>query len=125
MNSIEFFMNHISTSLQYAGIEFLMERIIKAYEDSFNIPSEEQTPVFEITRRTLEGIEIFDGAYNVYTLGDFAVEELTYLDGKCELKGFFLNEKRSKSNGNNRKGHEQANALCHHSACTGTDYGGV
>ena len=42
------------TSLEYAGIESLMERIVSAYEDCLGIPYEEQTPVSEITRRTAE-----------------------------------------------------------------------
>ena len=90
----EIFMNNnmnTLTSLEYAGIESLIERIVSAYEDSFSIPYEEQTPVSEITRRTADGIEIFDGAYDAYVLDDFVIKELTYQDGLCELKGFFLN----------------------------------
>lgn len=85
-------MNNMNTltSLEYAGIESLMERIVSAYEDSLGIPYEEQTPVSEITRRTADGIEIFDGAYDAYVLDDFVIKELTYQDGLCELKGFFL-----------------------------------
>ena len=79
------------TSLEYAGIESLMERIVSAYEDSLGIPYEEQTPVSEIMRRTADGIEIFDGAYDAYVLDDFVIKELIYQDGLCELKGFFLN----------------------------------
>lgn len=79
------------TSLEYAGLESLMERIITAYEDSLGITCEEQTPVSEITRRTADGIEIFDGAYDAYVLDDFVIKELTCQDGLCELKGFSLN----------------------------------
>ena len=52
-------MNNLNTltSLEYAGIESLMERIVSAYEDSLGIPYEEQTPVSEITRRTADGNE--------------------------------------------------------------------
>ena len=86
-------MNNMNTltSLEYAGLESLMERIITAYEDSLGITYEEQTPASEITRRTAEGIEIFDGAYDTYILDDFVIKELTYQDGLCELKGFYLN----------------------------------
>lgn len=83
-------MNEL-TSLEYAGLEALMERIITAYEDNLAISYEEQTPVSEITRRTAEGIEIFDGAYDSYILDDFVIKELTFKDGFCELKGFNLN----------------------------------
>lgn len=83
-------MNEL-TSLEYAGLEALMERIITAYEDNRAISYEEQTPVSEITRRTAEGIEIFDGAYDSYILDDFVIKELTFKDGFCELKGFYLN----------------------------------
>lgn len=83
--------NNKLTSLEYAGLEALMERIITAYEDSLGIPYEEQTPVSEITRRTAEGIEIFDGAYDSYILDNFAIKELTFKDRLCELKGFYLN----------------------------------
>ena len=79
------------TSLEYAGLESLMERIITTYEDSLGITFEEQTPVSEITRRTTDGIEIFDGAYDAYILDDFAIKELTCQDGLCELKGFSIN----------------------------------
>ena len=79
------------TSLEYAGLEGLMERIITTYEDSLCIPCEEQTPVSEITRRTADGIEIFDGAYDVYILDDFVIKELTCQDRLCELKGFSIN----------------------------------
>lgn len=79
------------TSLEYAGLESLMERIITAYEEHLGISYEEQTPVSEITRRTADGIEIFDGAYDAYVLDDFVIKELTYQDGLCELKGFYLN----------------------------------
>ncbi len=79
------------TSLEYAGLENLMERIVTAYEDSFGIDREEQTPVYEITRRTAEGIEIFDGAYDAYILDDFVIKEMTYINSVCELRGFFLN----------------------------------
>ena len=84
-------MKNKLTSLEYAGLESLMERIITTYEDSLGITFEEQTPVSEITRRTTDGIEIFDGAYDAYILDDFAIKELTCQDGLCELKGFSIN----------------------------------
>ena len=84
-------MKNKLTSLEYAGLESLMERIITTYEDSLGITCEEQTPVSEIMRRTANGIEIFDGAYDAYILDDFAIKELTCQDGLCELKGFSIN----------------------------------
>lgn len=77
------------TSLEYSGLENLFHRIISAYEDSLNIPCEEQTPSREITRRTPDGIEIFDGVYNAYVIEDFLVKELYPLEDRCVMVGFY------------------------------------
>lgn len=84
-------MNHTLTSLEYAGLETLFQRIVNAYEGSLGIREEEQTPVSQITRRTERGIEIFDGAYDLYQVEDFAVKEIYKEGDTCILAGFKMN----------------------------------
>ena len=60
--------NNALTSLEYAGLEALFQRIINAYEDTLGIREADLTPVSQITRRTDRGIEVFDGAYDVYEM---------------------------------------------------------
>lgn len=79
------------TSLEYAGLESLLQRIITEYEENLGIPSEEQTPVNAITRRSARSIEIFDGAYDAYILDGFAIKAISYKNSICELQGFCLN----------------------------------
>ena len=81
-------MNHTLTSLEYAGLETLFQRIVNAYEGSQGIREEEQTPVSQITRRTGQGIEVFDGAYDIYRIEDFAVKEIYKEGDTCILAGF-------------------------------------
>jgi len=79
------------TSLEYSGLENLFRRIVSAYEDHLCIPDEDQTPVSEIIRRTENGIEVFDGTYNAYVIGDFAVKSLYTIGGRCAMSGFDTN----------------------------------
>lgn len=75
------------SSLEYSGLENLLCRIISAYEDYAGIPAENQTPVSEIIRRTDNGIEIFDGAYDLYVIEDFAVKNLFTIGNTCVMAG--------------------------------------
>lgn len=56
------------TSLEYAGMESLLDRIINAYEEYQGIPEYDRTPAKEVSRRTENGMEIFDGEYNCYRI---------------------------------------------------------
>ncbi len=77
------------TGIEYAGLESLFQRIVETYEEEcLGIPHEDQTPVSQIIRRTASGIEVFDGAYDLYLLGGFAVRSLYVMDGHCIMAGF-------------------------------------
>lgn len=76
------------TSLEYAGMESVFQRIISAYEDYQNIPPESHTPTDQITRRTCHGIEIYDGEYNLYLIEDFAVKSIFTIENLCVISGF-------------------------------------
>lgn len=76
------------TSLEYAGLGTLLQRIITAYEDYQNIPLEEQTPVSEITKRTDSGIKIADREYDLYIIEGFAIKALFPIDNDCVMAGF-------------------------------------
>lgn len=76
------------TSLEYSGLENLFQRIVSAYEDYLRIPIEDQTPAAEITRRTDTGIDIFDGAHNLYVIEGFAIKSIFVIDDQCVMAGF-------------------------------------
>lgn len=82
--------NNALTSLEYAGLEALFQRIINAYEDTLGIREADLTPVSQITRRTDRGIEVFDGAYDVYEMNGFAITELYKEGDTCKLAGFSM-----------------------------------
>ena len=77
--------NNALTSLEYAGLEALFQRIINAYEDTLGIREADLTPVSQITRRTGQGIEVFNGAYDVYAMNGLYKEGNT-----CKLAGFSM-----------------------------------
>ena len=80
--------NKMLTSLEYSGLEALMQRIITAYEDYQNIPTEDQTPAGEIIKRSETGIVIHDGEYNLYLIEDLAIKSLFTYDSLCIMAGF-------------------------------------
>ena len=82
--------NNTLTSLEYAGLEALFQRIINAYEDTLGIREADLTPVSQITRRTDRGIEVFDGAYDVYEMIGFAITGLYKEGDTCKLAGFSM-----------------------------------
>ena len=82
--------NNALTSLEYAGLEALFQRIINAYEDTLGIREADLTPVSQITRRTDRGIEVFDGAYDVYEMNGFAITGLYKEGDTCKLTGFSM-----------------------------------
>ena len=48
------------TSLEYAGMESLLDRIINAYEEYQGIPEYDRTPAKEVSRRAENGMETFE-----------------------------------------------------------------
>ena len=78
------------TSLEYAGLEALFQRIINTYEDTLGIREADLTPVSQMTRRTDRGIEVFDGAYDVYKMDRFAITGLYKEEETCKLEGFSM-----------------------------------
>lgn len=82
--------NNTLTSLEYAGLEALFQRIINAYEDTLGIREADFTPVSQITRRTERGMEVFDGTYDVYEIDGFAVTGLYKEGDTCKLTGFSM-----------------------------------
>lgn len=87
-NEKEIDRNNTLTSLEYAGLETLFQRIVSTYEDYLGVPLEDQTPVPQIIRRTGKGIEIFDGAYDLYLIEGFAVREIYKQYDTCIMAGF-------------------------------------
>lgn len=81
--------NNLS-SLEYAGMEALLQRIIDAYENYLGIPEHDRTPAGEIIRRTENGIEIFDGEYDLYRIEDFAVKGFFPVDDTLVIAGYKL-----------------------------------
>lgn len=82
--------NSILTSLEYAGLEALFQRIINACEDTMGIHEADFTPVSQITRRTNNGIEVWDGEHNIYQIRDFAVKAIYKEGDTCKLTGFSM-----------------------------------
>lgn len=82
--------NNTLTSLEYAGLEALFQRIINAYEDTLGIREADLTLVSQITRRTGQGIEVFNGAYDVYEINGFAITGLYKESDTCKLAGFSM-----------------------------------
>ena len=82
--------NNTLTSLEYAGLEALFQRIINVYEDTLGIREADLTLVSQITRRTGQGIEVFNGAYDVYEINGFAITGLYKESDTCKLAGFSM-----------------------------------
>lgn len=78
------------TSLEYAGMESLLQRIINVYENYLGIPEYDQTPAREISRRTRNGIEINDGEYNLYRIENFAVKYIFPIGDTLAIAGYRL-----------------------------------
>lgn len=80
--------NYLS-SLEYAGLEYVFQKIIDTYENEyFGTESYEHTPVSEITRRNRAGLSVFDGVFNMYQIGDYAIKGVYAVLGCCILSGF-------------------------------------
>lgn len=77
-------------SLEYAGMESVLQRIINTYEDYLGIPEHDWTPAKEISRRTETVIEIFDGEYDLYRIEDFAVKCFFAVDDTLVMAGYRL-----------------------------------
>ena len=78
------------TSLEYAGMESLLQRMIDTYEGFLGILEHDRTPAGEISRRTENGIEIFDGEYDIYQIEDFAVKCFLTVDDTLVMAGYKL-----------------------------------
>ena len=78
------------TSLEYAGMESLLDRLINAYEEYQGIPEYDRTPAKEVSRRTESGMEIFDGEYNCYRIEDFLVKCFFPIDDTLVMAGHRL-----------------------------------
>ena len=85
-------MNEIKkqTSLEYFGMESLLQRIIDSYENYLGFPGHDRTTVREISRRTENGIEVFDGEYDLYQIEDFAVKGFFPIDDTLVMAGYKL-----------------------------------
>lgn len=81
------------TSLKYAGMESLFQRIIDAYEEYQGIPEYDRTPAREISTRTENGIEIFDGEHNLYQIEDLAVTSFFPIGDTLVMVGYRLQGK--------------------------------
>ncbi len=86
------------TSLEYAGMESLLDRIINAYEEYQGIPEYDRTPAKEVSRRTENGMEIFDGEYNCYRIEDFLVKCFFPIDDTLVMAGHRLTGRERKKN---------------------------
>lgn len=77
------------SSLQYAGLEYVFQKIIDTYENEYlGTEFYGHTPVSQITRRTSDGLLVFDGAFNLYAIEDFALKGLHAVGDSCILFGF-------------------------------------
>lgn len=85
-------MNEIKkqTSLEYFGMESLLQRILDSYENYLGIPGHDRTPAGEISRRTENGIEVFDGEYDLYQIEDFAVKGFFPVNDTLVMAGYKL-----------------------------------
>ena len=77
------------SSLQYAGLEYVFQKIVDTYESEYlGAESYGRTPVSQITRRTTDWLLVFDGAFDLSMMEDFAIKGLYAVDGSCILSGF-------------------------------------
>ncbi len=80
--------SHLS-SLEYAGLESLFQRIIDTYEAEYlGIEPCSHTPVSQITKRTSDGILVLDGSFDLYPIKNFAVKGLYAIGDCCILSAF-------------------------------------
>ncbi len=80
-------MKYGKTNLEYFGLETLFQNIINANEAVMGICGG-YTKSVDITRRIPAGLEVFDGEYDVYTVGEMAVSALRCYNGKYYLYGY-------------------------------------
>lgn len=77
------------SSLQYAGLEYVFQKIVDTYESEYlDTESYGRTPVSQITRRTSDGLLVFDGAFDLYAMEDFAIKGLYAVGDSCILSAF-------------------------------------
>lgn len=76
------------TSLEYFGMESLLQKIIDSYENYLGIPEKAWTFSKAISKRTETGIEIFNGPLNFYCIEKFAVKSFFIMDDSCVMAGF-------------------------------------
>ena len=69
------------TSLEYAGMESLLDRIINAYEEYQGIPEYDRTPAKEVSRRTENGMEIFDQIEDFLVKCSFSIDDMLVMAG--------------------------------------------
>lgn len=70
------------TSIDYAALEGLMQRIMDEYESEMEgIP----TSAFGITKRTEKGIRIVDGLYDLYQIDDLAISGMEIYQDRVYL----------------------------------------
>lgn len=80
------------SSLQYAGLEYVFQKIIDTYEKEYlGAEPYDYTPISQITRRTSDGLLVFDGAFDLYMIEDFAIKGLYAIEDSCILFGFKMN----------------------------------
>ena len=81
-------MNFTFTLIELEGLEYLLARIIGAYERAAEIPEDQRTNVREITQFEADRIRIEDGHHDVYLLYNFALEEIFIQDKYCLARGY-------------------------------------
>ncbi len=77
------------SNLEHAGLEYLLQRVITAYEtEVLGYTGFELTQAADITRWTENGLDIVDGMYDLYSLSGFYVSGVIVSDGCCALVGY-------------------------------------
>lgn len=80
-------MKYSKTNLEYFGLETLFQNIINANEAAIGVYGG-YTKSIDITRRIPMGLEVFDGEYDVYIIGELAVAALRCYNGRYYLYGY-------------------------------------
>ena len=78
------------SKIEYLGLETFFQNIINANE-KYSGGCWDCTKSTDITRRIPTGLEIFDGAYDVYVLGEMAISSLRCYNGRYYFYGYILN----------------------------------
>ena len=82
-------MKYRKNLIEYLGLETLFQNIINAYEESIGIYGN-FTKSTDITRHINVGLEVFDGVYDVYPIGEMAVSSIRCYNGRIYFYGYVL-----------------------------------